>query len=58
MNFTEFHCRTKFEYINIQQKANDTEIVFIEIKVVLQISDEISVQLITAMGYKWNCIWH
>ena len=34
------------------------KIVFITIKIVLQISDEISVQLIADLGLKWNHLWH
>ena len=30
----------------------------LEIKIVLQISDEISVLLIAALGFKWNPLWH
>ena len=30
----------------------------LKIKIVLQISDEISVMLIAALGFKWNLLWH
>ena len=29
-----------------------------KIKIVLQISDEISEQFIAALGFKWNRLWH
>ena len=31
--------------------------IILKIKIVLQISDEISVQLIAALGFKWNRVW-
>ena len=30
----------------------------LKIKIVLQVSDEISVLLIAALGFKWNPLWH
>ena len=30
----------------------------LKIKIVLQISDEISVLLVAALGFKWNPLWH
>ena len=48
----EFHCGTT-------DHKQILKIVFIEkIKIVLQISDEISVLLIAALGSKLNLLWH
>ena len=30
----------------------------LKIKIVLQVSDEIPVLLIAALGFKWNHLWH
>ena len=51
--FKEFHCMITD---HMQVIADNS--LFIEIKIVLQISDEILVLLIAALVFKGNPLWH
>ena len=61
----EFHYMTIFEHVNIQVFISINflycelyrKLCSLKIKIVLPINDEISVQLMAALGFKWDRLW-